>query len=270
MKSLKNKEDLDGYLNNFLVSGKKNFTIERTNGQLKMVWDQEKGFGAYFRQKKDDFNQQLLWIYSIVKKSVNKYLESTGNKVDSLPYKYRGIYLNIPLLKSMEPGTQFYSIDLSHAYLRVAYLQGYISEKTYDKIIATEQSDEFINKKGVNMVKIHRNKALACLMSKKVIEHYVDGQYSHQEVIFNPKHVEIYTDIRNRCYKIFNDINELYPEKVIAYKTDCIYFFPEILDEIKSIFDEKQMLYSELILNEHYDRYYYTVHSSEKIEFKRY
>ena len=121
---------------------------------------------------------------------------------------------NRELYNTLEDGTLFVGIDINHAYLRTAYLKGYIGKRVYEKLMDPKY-------KGV------RNKALACLNTYKKIYEYEEGVIVSQYEEGDASLAAAYLEIRTVTYKLMDDIAALVgPELFLKYHTDCLYVLP--------------------------------------------
>lgn len=148
-----------------------------------------------------------MWVFRSVSNDVKSYLKE--NKVKALPQlpvnfwndklnKYRG---------------KITATDVDHAYWRIAYLSGYIKERTY--------------KNGLNLKdKSLRLAALANLSSAKEYNVIKNGIVTDKVVTlkYDAEHQKIYNNIRYTCYAHMKNMANLLGNDFICYKTDCIYY----------------------------------------------
>jgi hypothetical protein len=103
--------------------------------------------------------------------------------------------------------------DLDHAYWRVAFLNEYISMKTYLKGLELED-------------KSLRLAALANLSSMKEYLLIKDGKVTQETVTlkYDPILHKVYNNIRFTCYEHMMNIAKILEDDFICYKTDCVYY----------------------------------------------
>lgn len=103
--------------------------------------------------------------------------------------------------------------DVNHAYWRIAYLHGVITEKTYQKGL-------LIKDKAIRLA------ALANLASSKEYHVIKDGELTSKTVIlkYDPILQKVYNNIRYACYEHMMIMARMLGEDFICYKTDCIYY----------------------------------------------
>jgi hypothetical protein len=151
-----------------LLNRKIPFTIERKRNEVWFVSNGKRIAKAVSKNTishiKNDETKNILSLFANVKKSINKYLVQHGLKINKIEKKYDSTFTNRLLFDSLPIGTSFYYIDVKHCYWRIAYLNGYISENYYKKIL--EKSD----------LKIYRNMALSCIIAAKTVEYYDNGK----------------------------------------------------------------------------------------------
>lgn len=103
--------------------------------------------------------------------------------------------------------------DLDHAYWRIAFLNEYISMKTYLK--GLEIKDKSL-----------RLAALANLSSQKEFVIMKDGKITKETITlkYDPILHKVYSNIRYTCYEHMMNIANMLGDDFICYKTDCIYY----------------------------------------------
>ncbi len=104
-------------------------------------------------------------------------------------------------------------IDLNHAYWRVAYLKGYISDVTYKSGLKHDE------------LKPIRLSALSSLGKSKVWDKYVKGLYDSKVTEKGNKlFAAIYYDIRQSTFKIMQKCAKGLKNDFYKYETDAISF----------------------------------------------
>jgi hypothetical protein len=174
-----------------------------------------------------------MFLFGMVRKDVKIYLQN--NKTIKLPkqnrqIEYRG-ELNEDILGKVT-GT-----DLNHAYWRIAYNLGIISDRTYEKGL----NDEF---------KAIRLAALSTLGAKKKYRIIENGEMTNRYHIVDGDEVfrKVYTLIRYTCYQYMSQMKKSLGEDFLCYKTDAIYYIDnkENRKKVKDFFREKDLLMKQL------------------------
>lgn len=103
--------------------------------------------------------------------------------------------------------------DIDHAYWRIAFLEGIITEKTYKKGLLIKD-------------KSLRLSALANLSSSKEYQIIKNGVVTNKTIVIkhDPILQKVYNNIRYTCYEHMNNLADMLGEDFICYKTDCIYY----------------------------------------------
>jgi len=239
MRFVKTEEEFWIYVNNFLGKYDKAYRLTEDNSTLEAVYDSEKNLGVRYRKILTKEEMSYLWIFGSTKVQVKGWLKN--NRLETLPELYSSTKKNIRVFNDLPMGAVFKGTDMNHCYWRMAYNLGYIKKKLYERLIQEDIPDE--QKK---MYKLLRNKALACLRSKKKI-YYFQGVRKIKPVTYegSGEMEQLYNDIRNRCYKILTEIaQEIGQNGFIKYKTDCIYYLPEHQKTVEDIFDMYSMPYT--------------------------
>jgi hypothetical protein len=187
------------------MSNQNGFTILR-NEQKNVVLDRLKGKKgiAYYRQ--GSFSEEIIWqnrkfifpskkkkvtsgmwVFRSVMSDVREFIADKRIKaLDRLP-------VNFWNQKLLDYNGKITATDVNHAYWRIAYMQGAISEKTYTKGL-------LIKDKAIRLA------ALANLASSKEYQVIKDGKMTGKTIVLK------YDPI---LQKVYNNIR---------YKTDCIYY----------------------------------------------
>jgi hypothetical protein len=127
--------------------------------------------------------------------------------------------------------------DLNHAYWRIAYNLGIITEITYLKGLR----DEF---KSVRLA------ALSTLGADKKYRVIRDGK-----ITFDVKTIEgdqelqqVYKLIRYTCYRYMNQVKKLLGQDFLCYKTDAIYYIDTKYNRkiVNDFFNNKDLLIKQL------------------------
>jgi len=212
---------------------------QKADGYLKegtftneLVWGNYSYIFSKMPVKKQNVFKKGMFLFGMVRKDVKLYLQNNDIK---LPKQYRQIEyrgeINEEILGKVT-GT-----DLNHAYWRIAYNLGIISDRTYEKGL----NDEF---KSIRLA------ALSTLGAKKKYRIIKNGVMTDEYHIVegDEKLKEVYTLIRYTCYKYMAQIKKILGNDFLCYKTDAIYYIDnkENRKKVKSFFVEKDLLMKQL------------------------
>jgi len=213
---------------------------QKANGYIKVgtftneiVWGNYSYIFSKLTKKKQDSFRKGMFLFGMVRRDAKIYLKN--NFEIKLPKKYGQIEyigkLDEEILGKIT-GT-----DLNHAYWRIAYNYGIISEQTYMKGI----KDEF---KAVRLA------ALSTLGKDKKYQKIVNGEVTNELLVYKGDDTlkQIYVFIRYTCYKYMNQVKKLLGRDFLCYKTDCIYYIDtrENRKKVKDFFKEKNLLIKQL------------------------
>jgi hypothetical protein len=168
------------------------------------------GNTVYMHSKSNSFKKGL-FLFGLVKKDFDKWLNL--NPQPKFIENYKPTFSAKTINKAKK-----YSYDINHAYWRIAFLEGYISENTYNHGLRLKDSDE-------NMKQLYCM-ALSVQGSSKTLEGYIGEKKTGNKLVIqkNPIHKEIYSDIRNRTYQIMDQLAYELGADFIDYNVDCISF----------------------------------------------
>jgi len=176
--------------------------------------------------------QEGMWVFRSVMNNVREYIHNHNIRAkDRLPVNH----WNKKLEKFKGKIT---ATDVDHAYWRIAFLQGIITEKTYKK--GLEIKDKSL-----------RLASLANLASTK--EYYVikEGKITDKTVVlkYDPILHKLYNNIRYSCYEMMMEMAKMLGDNYICYKTDCIYYVdnPENRKMVHEYLDRNNMMWKQLI-----------------------
>jgi hypothetical protein len=169
-----------------------------------IIWADRK-FVFPSNKKKGSFKD--LWIFRNVMNDVKDYC--TGRRIKELP-KLPVNYWNPKIEKAKG---RIAATDLNHAYWRIAYINGYISAKTYEKGL-------LIKDKALRLA------SLANLSSAKQYFLIEGGKVTKKSITlrFEAYLQKVYNNIRYECYQHMMTMANLLGDDFICYKTDCIYY----------------------------------------------
>jgi len=188
---------------------------EKANGLIKKgVFTDEIVWGAYsyiiprLTKKKQGNFKKGMFLFGMVKKDVNIYIKN--NEV-RLPNRYGQIEYSEDV--EIEDDERITGTDLNHAYWRIAFNLGIISERTYTRGLP-------------DVFKEVRLAALSTLGGSKKYNKIVKGVITDSLFIIEGDEdlKKVYTLIRYTCYKYMTDIKKKLGKDFLCYKTDCIYY----------------------------------------------
>ena len=216
----KYKENLCTRKLSFFVERKRNETSFLLNGKKIAQADQRNSVNT---SKKEDA-KSILNIFASVKKSINKYLQKTDFTFEKKTKIYDSSFVNRILFDNLPLGTKFYYIDIKHCYWRIAYLNGYISESYYNKILQQPE------------LKLYRNMALSCIIAPKIVDYYENGKFINTIKEDTQVYIDIYENIRFTAWNILGKLcyEKIGKENTIGYFTDGIMIFEEDINVVKS------------------------------------
>ena len=212
---------------------------EGANGYIKngtfsteIVWG-KKAFVFSNQGKRDTANfRNGMFLFSMVRKDAARFL---ANKKFNVPKKYRSIIYNED--NRVDLDAKMTATDLNHAYWRIAYNLGIISENTYLKGLP----DKF---------KQIRLAALSTMGKKKQYNLIKNGEITDDLLVIqgDEKLAEVYTLIRYTCFKYMNDVRKLLGKDFLAYKTDCIYYLDSVenREKVMQYFSNKELFVKQL------------------------
>jgi hypothetical protein len=173
-----------------------------------------------------------LYLFGMVKKDFNNWIDENDN------YSFEKDYKNNYVAKLKVNEDELIKIDINHAYWRIAYLNGYISEKTYKHGLKLKDDDE-------NMKKVYCMSLSTQGMSRK-LRGYTGLNLNGKEIFINKPqlHKEIYDDIRNKTYKIMDELSNMIKKDFVKYNVDCITFKDESnIETVENYLKSKNLTY---------------------------
>lgn len=183
-----------------------------------------------------NFPRAKLFLFNNVKRDVNKWLKDRTDIF--LPPAVATSTYNINY--DVNDG-QIIGIDLNHAYWRIAFVKGIISEKTYNHGLINE------NDIPEGKVKALRLATLSVLGRQKSFKQYFEGR-EIGEVITQaecPLRRKVYKYIRTVCFDMMRTLSIRLGNDFESWKVDCIYFrdTPETQKLVMDFFDRRNMTY---------------------------
>lgn len=213
---------------------------EKANGYIKKgVFSNEVIWGnySYIFSKLDSKSQKTfrkgMFLFGMVRRDAKIFIKN--NPTLKLPKKYGQIEYNGELDEDILG--KITGTDLNHAYWRIAYNLGIISEQTYMKGIR----DEFKSVRLASLSTLGKEKKYQKIKNGEIVDDYL--VYGGEE-----KLKQIYILIRLTCYKYMAQVRKLLGKDFLCYKTDCIYYIDtqENRKKVKNFFKEKNLLMKQL------------------------
>jgi hypothetical protein len=201
-----------------------------------IIWADRK-FVFPSNKKKGSFKD--LWIFRNVMNDVKDYC--TGRRIKELP-KLPVNYWNPKIEKAKG---RIAATDLNHAYWRIAYINGYITPKTYEKGL-------LIKDKALRLA------SLANLSSAKQYFLIEGGKVTKKSITlrFEAYFQKVYNNIRYECFGHMMTMADLLGDDFICYKTDCIYYkqTKKNVELVCTYLDSVGIDYKQLIETDHPER----------------
>ena len=219
----------------------KRIKSEKADGYLKtgtftseIVWGSYSYIFSNLNNKKQTSFKKGMFLFGMVRKDAKNYLKK--NPEIKLPKKYGQIEYNGKL--DEERFGKITGTDLNHAYWRIAYNLGILSDMTYYKGL----KDDF---KEVRLA------ALSTLGATKRYQKIKDGILidDYYVIAGDEKLQQIYKLIRYTCYRYMNQVKKILGIDFLCYKTDCIYYIDtkENRKKVRDFFEEKDLLMKQLV-----------------------
>ena len=221
-------KDLEIYKNN-LNRRKKTFNVEIKRNSKNILVNGKKVAKLKVNNSISPLERndsaKVLNLFASVKKSINKYLNNNNFTIIKIVKKYNSTFTNRPLYSSLEIGTKFYYVDVKHCYWRIAYLQGYLSEYYYLKILENPE------------MKLWRNMALSCIIAGKKVEYYKDGKHFHTVSEHTQMYEQVYENIRFYAWNLFGRLcfEKIGEDRCMGYFTDGIMILEEDLKTVRTV-----------------------------------
>ena len=221
-----------------LLARKVPFTIERKRNEVIFISNGKRIAKAESKNTlshaKSEETRNILSLFANVKKSINKHLILKGFEINQVEKKYDSTFSNRLLFDSLPNGTSFYYIDVKHCYWRIAFLNGYISENYYKKILLNPD------------LKIYRNMALSCIIAPKSVEYYENGKLINVIQEDTGIYHTIYENIRFKAWNLFGSLcfEKIGQEKTIGYYTDGIMVLSDDVAKVKATLTRNKLQYT--------------------------
>jgi hypothetical protein len=209
-----------------------NGLIKKGTFTNEIIWGRKSYIFNLLDKKHQQSFKKGMFLFGMVRKDAKAYLKKKKVK---LPKKYNQIQYNNNI--NLDLFDKVAGTDLNHAYWRIAYNLGIITEITYLKGLR----DEF---KSVRLA------ALSTLGADKKYRVIRDGK-----ITFDVKTIEgdqelqqVYKLIRYTCYRYMNQVKKLLGQDFLCYKTDAIYYIDTKYNRkiVNDFFNNKDLLIKQL------------------------
>jgi hypothetical protein len=198
-----------------------------------VVWGKKAYIFTLLDKSKQQSFRKGMFLFGMVRKDAKLFLSSS--KKIKIPKKYNQIEYNNNV--NLELFGKVAGADLNHAYWRIAYNLGIISELTYIKGL----DDRF---KSVRLA------ALSTLGKDKKYRIIKKGEITNDFKVFegDKELQQIYVLIRHTCYMYMNQVKKILGRDFVCYKTDAIYYIDtkENRKIVRDFFKEKDLLMKQL------------------------
>ena len=216
-------------------------TKEKANGFYKkgaftneVVWGNYSYMATSLPKRKQVHFNKGLYLFGMVRRDAKIYLKSHPNI--KLPKQYAQIEYSKSL--NEELFGKITATDLNHAYWRIAYNLGILSDITYEKGL----NDNF---------KELRLAALSTMGAKKSYQKIVKGELVNEYYIIegDEELQKVYKLVRYTCYRYMSQIKKKLGRDFLCYKTDCIYYIDTKDNRaiVKQFFEEKDLFMKQLV-----------------------
>lgn len=214
-----------------LTDNMADFFVRRNTDLQEFIVDGEYFMYVNFNEKKF----QHTYLYSMVKRDMMDYYASHGAEILIPKMPSHLTNHNYDPMDDEMMGT-----DLNHAYWRIAYLMGKISEKTYKKGLESNDSN----------IKIARLSALSVLGRVKTYERYVHGKFIENVAIQKDKDLKnYYYNIRFYCYQCMWELSRMLGDDFHSYRVDCVYYrkTEQNIEMVETYLNERALLFEHLV-----------------------
>jgi hypothetical protein len=223
----------EGFIFKRMVEEKANGLIKKGTFTNEIVWGNNSYIFPCMDKKRQASFKKGMFLFGMVRKDVKEYLKTNTIK---LPTKYAQIEYNKEL--NEELFGKITATDLNHAYWRIAYNLGIITDKTYTKGL----NDDFKAVRLASLSTMGANKKYQKIKNGKLLDEY--------KVIYGDDTLkDVYKLIRLTCYKYMNQVKKKLGHDFLCYKTDCIYYIDTQYNRkiVKDFFKEKDLYMKQLV-----------------------
>ena len=223
----------EGFIFKRMVEEKANGLIKKGTFTNEIVWGNNSYIFPCMDKKRQASFKKGMFLFGMVRKDVKEYLKTNTIK---LPTKYAQIEYNKEL--NEELFGKITATDLNHAYWRIAYNLGIITDKTYTKGL----NDDFKAVRLASLSTMGANKKYQKIKNGKLLDEY--------KVIYGDDTLkDVYKLIRLTCYKYMNQVKKKLGHDFLCYKTDCIYYIDTQYNRkiVNDFFKEKDLYMKQLV-----------------------
>jgi hypothetical protein len=216
-----------------MVEEKANGFIKKGTFTNEIVWGHNSYIFPCMDKKRQMAFKKGMFLFGMVRKDVREYLKT--NKI-KLPTKYGQVEYNKELNEDLFG--KITATDLNHAYWRIAYNLGIISDNTYSKGL----NDDFKAVRLAALSTMGANKKYQKIKNGKLLDEY--------KVVYGDDNLkDVYKLIRLTCYKYMNKVKRMLGKDFLCYKTDCIYYIDTQYNRkiVRDFFIEKDLYMKQLV-----------------------
>jgi hypothetical protein len=222
----------EAFILNRMSNQKADGYLKKGTFSTELVWGNYSYIFSNLNVEKQKAFKKGMFLFGMVRKDVKDYLKEHKVK---LPTKNRQIEYNGKI--NEEILGKVTGTDLNHAYWRIAFNLGIITERTYLKGL----SDEF---KSVRLA------ALSTMGAKKRYQIIKDGVLTNDFYVVEgvQEYQEVYTLIRYTCYGYMANLKKMLGKDFLCYKTDAIYYMDTKANrtKVEKYLKEKDLLMKQL------------------------
>lgn len=220
-------------LKRMLASGSSGY-IKKGTFTNEIVWGNYSYIFPCMNKKSQTNFKKGMFLFGMVRRDAKKFIKRRPNF--RVPKRHAQIEYNKDI--NFEIFGDVTGTDLNHAYWRIAYNLGIISDKTYIKGI----DDKF---KSVRLA------ALSTLGSDKKYQKISGGKITQDTLIIKGEEdlQRVYVLIRLTCYKYMSQVKKMLGKDFLCYKTDAIYYIDtkENRQKVREFFKSKDLLMKQLV-----------------------
>lgn len=215
---------------NLLKNSNERYYVRFGSECSELIFD---GLHNVYAAKKRNFPNNKICLFNMVRLNALSYLKD--NPFIELPERKPVSEYNYKYDHSKGTIT---ATDLDHAYWRIAYNKGYITEKTY--LFGLDDKCKPLRLATISV--LGREKAYDLYQGSELIERVVLKKKNEQLR-------KVYIDVRLSCFYMMYQVSQLLGDDFDCWKTDCIYYrdTPENRKLVQDFFVERNMLFKQLV-----------------------
>jgi hypothetical protein len=221
-----------------------------------VIWDKRSHVFPSKKRTREESNlfMKCIFLFNMVRKDANMFIKDKKRII--LPTKHRTQEFNKHLEEEdpiVDMEVPIVGMDVNHAYWKIAYNFGIISERTYLKGLDTTSMqiklarghiDSVTYKQYEKILKGARLAALSTLGAPKIFNIIKDGELTDKTITVGGSKIlqDTYRLIRYTCFDYMQQCKELLGKyDFIYYKTDAIYFLDHPVNRmvVKEFFKDK-------------------------------